>query len=148
MPWSRKSSKAAPDDEGADRPFAKSGGKVLVVEDNLVCQRIVVRCLERVGIRTETAVNGEEALKAVATDPLGFDVILMDLRMPVMDGITATRLLRSAGHVMPIVVLTAEVGAAPLAEAREVGATDILEKPTNPKAVVDTVLRHLAAAPH
>jgi len=141
--WHRKTPAARPDDEGANRPFARRGGRVLVVEDNLVCQRVVVRCLERAGIRTDTALNGEEALKAVGADPQGFDVILMDLRMPVMDGITATRLLRNAGYAIPIVVLSAEVGA-PLAEAQEAGATALLEKPANPRTVVDTVLRLLS----
>lgn len=68
--------------------------RVLVVEDNVVNQKVAKRLLERDGHTVILANNGQEALDIHASDVLGFDVVLMDLAMPVMDGITATKHLR------------------------------------------------------
>ena len=83
------------------------GGHVLLVEDNFVNQKVAVRFLERLGCTVEVASNGAEGV--AACQERQFDIVLMDLQMPVMDGMTATRKIRAwetTGH-LPIIALTA-----------------------------------------
>ena len=82
-------------------------GHVLLVEDNFVNQKVAVRFLERLGCTVEVASNGAESV--AACQERKFDIVLMDLQMPVMDGMTATRKIRAwetSGHI-PIIALTA-----------------------------------------
>jgi len=82
-------------------------GHVLLVEDNFVNQKVAVRFLERLGCTVEVASNGAEGVSACQQRQ--FDIVLMDLQMPVMDGMTATRKIRgweTSGHI-PIIALTA-----------------------------------------
>ncbi len=82
-------------------------GHVLLVEDNFVNQKVAVRFLERLGCTVEVATNGAEGIAACQRQH--FDIVLMDLQMPVMDGMTATRKIRAwetSGH-LPIIALTA-----------------------------------------
>ena len=82
-------------------------GHVLLVEDNFVNQKVAVRFLERLGCTVEVAGNGAEGV--AACKERRFDIVLMDLQMPVMDGMTATRKIRdgeTSGHI-PIIALTA-----------------------------------------
>jgi CheY-like chemotaxis protein len=82
-------------------------GQVLLVEDNFVNQKVAVRFLERLGCSVEVAGNGAEGV--AACQQRHFDIVLMDLQMPVMDGITATRKIReweTSSHI-PIIALTA-----------------------------------------
>jgi CheY-like chemotaxis protein len=82
-------------------------GHVLLVEDNFVNQKVAVRFLERLGCSVEVASNGAEGV--AACEARRFDIVLMDLQMPVMDGMTATRKIREmerSGHT-PIIALTA-----------------------------------------
>jgi two-component system, sensor histidine kinase and response regulator len=88
----------------AQQPFT---GHVLLVEDNFVNQKVAVRFLERLGCTVEVAGNGAEGV--AACQQRHFDIVLMDLQMPVMDGMTATRKIRAwetTGH-LPIIALTA-----------------------------------------
>jgi len=82
-------------------------GHVLLVEDNFVNQKVAVRFLERLGCTVEVASNGAEGVAACQQQQ--FDIVLMDLQMPVMDGMTATRMIRASetlGHI-PVIALTA-----------------------------------------
>jgi two-component system, sensor histidine kinase and response regulator len=88
-------------------PQQRFAGKVLLVEDNFVNQKVAVRFLERLGCTVEVASNGAESV--AACQERQFDIVLMDLQMPVMDGMTATRKIRAwetSGHI-PIIALTA-----------------------------------------
>jgi CheY-like chemotaxis protein len=82
---------------------------ILVVEDNTINKQLVVRLLQKAGHSVAVAENGEQALRAVADDH--FDVVLMDVQMPVMDGFEATAAIRrneqQSGRHLPIVALTA-----------------------------------------
>ena len=70
--------------------------RVLVVEDNPVNQKVARRLLERDGHTVIVANHGQEALEVWSADDIGFDVVVMDLHMPIMDGVTATRCIRQA----------------------------------------------------
>ena len=104
---------------------------VLVAEDHPVNQRITTRFLEKLGISWEIATNGEEAIQALKRRD--FDLVLMDVQMPVMDGLEATLAIRKyeglRGTHVPIVALTANVLEEHKREAQQAGFDDYLAKP-------------------
>jgi two-component system sensor histidine kinase/response regulator len=107
-------------------------GTVLLVEDNAVNQKVAVRFLERMGCKVRVADNGMEAVRACEDNT--FDIILMDMQMPVMDGLTATVRIREretgdGRPNVPIVALTANAMANQLERCMEAGMNDFLTKP-------------------
>ncbi len=104
--------------------------KILIVEDNHVNQLLATRTLEKIGHRTDIACNGVEAIKAVETMP--FDLILMDVNMPVMSGLEATRLIRGMqgdrGQI-PIIALTANAMKGDRERFLAAGMSDYVSKP-------------------
>jgi len=132
----------------ASQPY---GGRVLVVEDNPVNQKVAQKFLERLGCTVRVVGDGKEALDATASER--FDLILMDMQMPVMDGIEATRAIRAAeihGTRTPIVALTANVLAGQFQSCLDAGMDDVLAKPlevSRLREVLDRfVLNHAAGA--
>jgi CheY-like chemotaxis protein len=104
--------------------------RVLVAEDNPVNQRVVVRLLEKLGYQATVAQNGREAVAALHAQP--FDVVLMDVEMPEMDGPTATQTLRREfpPERQPVVIaVTAHAMAGHRDELLAVGMNDYLAKP-------------------
>ncbi len=79
-------------------------GRVLVVEDGDTNRKLIDLILRRAGLEVATAENGKLGVDAAMSEP--FDLILMDMQMPVMDGYTAARLLRQNGLTLPIIALT------------------------------------------
>ncbi|MDX1812199.1 MAG: response regulator, partial [Gammaproteobacteria bacterium] len=120
-------------------------GKVLLAEDNPVNQELISYFLEDLGLQTTFACNGAQALELATTNQ--FDVILMDMQMPVMDGIQATYQLRQQNIKTPIIALTANASQ----EDREVittaGADDYLLKPIDRVAFANTLAKHLVKEP-
>jgi signal transduction histidine kinase/CheY-like chemotaxis protein len=114
-----------------DRGLAKRVPlRILVAEDNVVNQKLVLRMLERMGYRADLAANGLEVLEAVGRQP--YDVILMDMQMPELDGIEATRRLRAQtdqAKRVRIVALTANAMREHRALCAEAGMDDFLAKP-------------------
>jgi CheY-like chemotaxis protein len=108
----------------------RAGNRILLVEDNLVNQKVAVRLLERLGYRVEVAGDGKAALAAWLGG--NFDLIFMDCQMPVMDGFEATREIRrreeGKQHV-PIVALTADAMKEAEEKCRAAGMDDYLSKP-------------------
>jgi two-component system sensor histidine kinase RpfC len=132
----------APDAEAAPEPPARSAA-VLVADDNKVNRRVVQRILESAGHRATLVANGEEALDAL--EEARFDLVLMDVNMPVLDGIEATRLyqVQALGRRrVPILALTAD--ATPEARQRclDAGMAACLTKPVTPPALLDAVRVH------
>ncbi len=133
--------------EAAEQGPVKTGGeqaRALVVEDNMVNQRVATALLRRLGFETDAAANGEEALDLVRTNHSGYDVILMDCQMPVMDGYETTRCIRewekSNGQGgTPIIALTADALPGTETSCREAGMNDYLAKPVR-KEHLRTVL--------
>jgi len=104
-----------------------------VVDDNLVSLRLAQRLLERQGHVVTTAKNGLEAVARLAEEP--FDLVLMDLQMPEMDGLEATRRVRASGGLnatTAIVALTANATTEDREACRASGFTDYLTKPVAP----------------
>ncbi len=113
------------------REGANSGerlqGKVLVVDDARELQLLLKVMLESMGLTVTVAGDGLEGLKRAIAEE--FDLILMDIRMPVMDGISSTREIRAHGVSTPIIMLTAEVMEQQREEARQAGAYAVFSKP-------------------
>ena len=111
-----------------DRPI-----RALVVEDNAVNRELLTTLLTPFGIEIDTAGDGAEAIEAVGRGR--YDIILMDMQMPVMDGLTATRRIRDLrdrdAAATPIVAMTANVLPEQVARCREAGMDDHLGKPIN-----------------
>ena len=111
---------------------AKSGGKLLLAEDNLVNQEVAVDMLEQSGFKVDVANNGEEVLKALRKDQ--YSLVLMDCEMPVMDGFAATEKLRQIEQDMqipqtPVVALTAHAIEGVRERCLACGMNDFLAKP-------------------
>jgi len=124
------SAHAEPAPAGAtlDRPI-----RALVVEDNAVNRELITTLLTPFGIEVDTACDGAEAVEAAGRGR--YDVILMDMQMPVMDGLTATRRIRALADRevagTPIIAMTANVLPEQVARCREAGMDDHLGKPIN-----------------
>jgi signal transduction histidine kinase/ActR/RegA family two-component response regulator len=103
------------------------GGSVLVAEDNLVNQTIARRMLEKTGIAVTVVTDGHQVLERCASQR--FDLILMDVQMPGLDGLEATRQLKARGDTTPIVALTANATAASHKDCLDAGMTDFITKP-------------------
>jgi PAS domain S-box-containing protein len=113
---------------GRALPELRHGIRVLLAEDNAVNQKVAARMLEKMGCRVDMAGNGLEAL--VMMSQLPYDLILMDVQMPEMDGITATRRLRAQGYSeIPVIALTANSRDSDRQECRAAGMSDFLAKP-------------------
>lgn len=120
--------------------------RILVADDNVVNQRISSAFLTKRGHLVQVASNGLDAIKLLQSD--NFDIILMDLQMPVMDGLEATRHIRALGNehaLIPIIALTADV----LSDTREqlfaAGMNGYITKPFNPKQLMAEVKRVIEA---
>jgi CheY-like chemotaxis protein len=126
-----------------------AGVRVLVVEDGQINQVVAKALLEKAGALVTIRSNGHEAVEALRDDPGGYDVILMDVQMPVMDGLKATRILRGeAGVTIPIIALSAGAMADERLRCLEAGMDDFLPKPFKRVDMLETIGRlHSAATP-
>jgi PAS domain S-box-containing protein len=134
--------------EAAETLRGRPGGvRVLLAEDNETNRLVALSMLETVGIRADVANNGIEALESVRAG--AYDVVLMDIHMPEMDGLAAARAIRAlpgaAGRV-PIVALTANAFQSHADECRAAGMNDFLSKPYRKAALLDAIVRQLGPA--
>ncbi len=122
-------------------------GRILVVEDNAVNQKVALHMLGKLGCRVDLAVNGSEAVEMARLCP--YDLVFMDCLMPVMDGYEATRGIRlreDEGTHVPIVAMTANVFGADRERCFEAGMDDFIPKPVT-KAELTRVLEKYLTAP-
>ena len=139
--------KSAPDDTfkieeraPAELPEnALAGLSILVVDDAPDNQQLIWRYLTKYGAAVESAENGLLGYRAALKG--NFDLVLMDIQMPIMDGYTATQKLRDAGYKKPIIALTAHAMDDIRKKALAVGYSDHLTKPINRKVLVTTIAR-------
>ena len=117
-------------------------GKVLVAEDNPANRMLIETLLKRHGLEATMTNDGQQAVDAARAGE--FDLILMDMQMPVMNGYEATRLLREEGFTLPIIALTASVMVGDRQKCIESGCDDFLSKPINRlhlQTVLDSILQ-------
>lgn len=120
---------------------ALPSARVLVVDDGEPNRRLIRLVLERAGVRVQTATNGQEAVELVSNRD--FDIVLMDMQMPVMDGYTATTRLRQQGVTLPIIALTANTMHGDEEKCRAAGCTGFLGKPVDLDELIRTVAAEL-----
>ncbi|UAA37949.1 response regulator [Paraneptunicella aestuarii] len=118
---------------------------VLLVEDNEINQLVAEHMLLKAGMKVVIANNGEEALEQLSAHNGGFDIILMDIQMPEMDGHTATQIIRATkafSHI-PIIAMTAHAFDSEKQRCIESGMNDHISKPINPEIVYSTMSKWL-----
>ncbi len=123
---------------------SKEASLVLVVDDNLTNQKITCKLLDKLGYASVVADNGQQALAQIEAYQQRLTLILMDCRMPVMDGLQATQAIRAQGNSIPIVALTANDTEEDREACRLAGMDEFLAKPIS-KAKLDVVLQSLVA---
>lgn len=125
-----------------------SGKKILLVEDNDLNREIAEEILSEGGILVTEATNGAEALEILRlAAPGDFDAVLMDIQMPVMDGYTATRIIRTLDNAavanLPIIAMTADAFAEDKRRALEAGFTAHIAKPVNMATLIETLSQYI-----
>ena len=120
--------------------------RVLLAEDNITNQQVALRILKNLGWSADAVANGAEAVKALEAVP--YDLVLMDVQMPVMDGFEATRLIRSPqsavkNHLVPIIAMTAHAMQGDRERCLGAGMNDYITKPVSPKALAGVLERWL-----
>ncbi|MDP3852338.1 ATP-binding protein [Phenylobacterium sp.] len=126
----------APVPEGLERPL-----RLLLVEDVAVNRELIAALLGPFSVEIETAENGQEAVEAMRQR--AFDIVLMDIQMPVMDGLTATQAIRALplarARSTPIIAMTANVLPEQIARCHEAGMDDHLGKPIEPTKLLEAL---------
>lgn len=118
------------------------GMRVLIVDDNKMNLMIASKFLKKWQIETDEAISGELALEMVNNKT--YDLILMDLQMPVMDGFETTRIIRQANTYTPIIALTADAMPETHAKALAAGMCNYLTKPFVPDTLYEKIASHYA----
>ena len=141
---------ALPEEEETTSPL--SGMKFLCAEDNVINAEILQMLLETKGASCTICPNGQEIVDAFASvKPGDYDMILMDVQMPVMDGLEATRRIRNGenplGRTIPILAMTANAFLEDMQKSREAGMDEHLSKPVDISALEQTVKRFRVTPP-
>jgi len=131
-------------------PADISGARILLAEDNITNQQVAIGILKKLGLRVDAVANGAEALKSLEQIP--YDLVLMDVQMPEMDGLEATRQIRDPksavqNHTIPVIALTAYAMAKDRKKCLDAGMNDYLTKPIVPEALADILEKWLKAEP-
>ncbi|MBX2813098.1 MAG: response regulator [Myxococcales bacterium] len=128
-------------------PLPQFSGTALVVDDSSVNQRVAQGLLNRIGIKTEVADNGEDAVQKVCTK--AYDVVFMDCQMPIVDGYEATRRIRqyekeqALGQHQLIVAMTANAMSGDVARCLESGMDDYMSKPVSREQLIEMLIRRI-----
>jgi len=123
--------------------------RILLVEDNLVNQRVALAMLKKLGLRTDVVANGLEAVEALQTVP--YDLVLMDCQMPEMDGFEATRAVRqkesaASSPCIPIIAMTASAMQADREKCLQAGMNDFIAKPVQSEELAEMLARWLVVS--
>jgi PAS domain S-box-containing protein len=126
--------------------FADRKARILLAEDNITNQQVALGILKKLGLRADAVANGAEALNSLETIP--YDLVLMDVQMPVMDGLEATQRIREArsavpNHGIPIIAMTAHAMRGDLERCLAAGMDDYVSKPVAPQALADVLEKWL-----
>lgn len=121
--------------------YVKEGLLVLIVEDDPTSRMLLSEYLTDLKANVQFATNGQEAVDKV-TNNLMFDLILMDLKMPVMNGFESTKLIRNLGFSNPIIAQTAYASNEDIENTRKKGFNELISKPINKRRLIDLIKRY------
>jgi CheY-like chemotaxis protein len=127
----------------------KANMRILLAEDDMTNQQVALIILERLGFRADAVVNGKEALKAL--EGTHYDLVFMDVQMPEMDGLRATRNIRHPesgvlNHQVPIIAMTAHAMKEDRDRCFEAGMNDYVSKPIEPQELIEAIERQLSGS--
>ncbi|MCX7713540.1 MAG: ATP-binding protein [Chthoniobacterales bacterium] len=133
-----------------DGIFADRKARILLAEDNITNQQVALGLLRKFGLRADAVANGAEAILALETVP--YDLVLMDVHMPELDGLNATRIIREnrpkiSNPNIPIIAMTARAMQDDRQVCLEAGMNDYISKPVSPKELVEVLSRWLPPPP-
>jgi len=117
---------------------------ILLVEDNKINQEIIIGLLENSGINIDIANNGKEAINLCVKNPKKYELILMDLQMPIMGGIEASKHIRQKDKDIPIIALSANAMKEDVASTEAVGMNEYLHKPIEVEKLYATLLKYIS----
>ncbi|MEA1916132.1 MAG: response regulator [Campylobacterota bacterium] len=121
-----------------------NGSKILLCEDNTTNQEIILGLLDSSGIEIDIANNGKEGVEKFKANGGRYELILMDIQMPIMSGYEATTLIRQSDKNIPIIALTANAMKEDIEKSSEVGMNEHLNKPIDVKLLYDTLLKYIS----
>jgi len=130
--------------------FEGAKARILLTEDNITNQRVALGILKKLGLNADAVANGQEALKALESIP--YDLVLMDVQMPVMDGYEATRQIRDLqsavrNHDVPILAMTANAMTGDREKCIEAGMNGYISKPVDPLSLAKELEKWIDKAP-
>ena len=124
------------------KPVETFSGKLLAAEDNPSNQKLITLLVEKMGLEIQVVEDGQKVLEAVSKDH--FDIILMDMQMPVMNGFEATRALRKANITTPVIALTANAMLGDDQKCLDAGCNDYLSKPIHREKLLEKIGQYLS----
>ncbi len=132
------------EDINLDQISTLQGSNILLVEDNLTNQEIIKGLLENSKINIDIANNGEEAVDLYKINESKYELILMDMQMPIMDGIEATKIIRKLNQDIPIIALTANAMKEDKIATKNAGMNDHLSKPIEIDKLFSILLKNIS----
>ena len=137
--WKAKEQEPAPIE---NKDVSNSAGKILVVEDEYANQQVILGILEETNLKTDLANDGIEAVNKVMNG--SYDLILIDMQMPNMNGYDATRIIREKGYTLPIIALTAYAMKGDEEKCLDAGCDAYLPKPVSAEKLFETISRFIS----
>jgi PAS domain S-box-containing protein len=145
QPASRSALTALQEEEAVPEPGALRGIRVLIVDDSEINLEVAKRILELDGALVSLAVNGQQAFDRLQAEPDAFDIVFMDVQMPVLDGYEATRRIRGELGLLslPIIAVTAGALSSERKRAADAGMDDFICKPFTGQTLAGSILSHV-----
>ena len=114
----------------------------LIVEDTAICSKMLAKAFAKCNVETVIKENGLDAVNEIKENPNKYDIVLMDNKMPIMNGLDATQEIRRLGFDIPIIGATGNIMDNEVNEFKEKGANEVLGKPTKNEQIKDILVRY------